>query len=143
MSRNLSAKALSSRLESLRQRGRVSLLAALGAPQAPEPEALPRLMGAALAKHHLAIALEACREVGSSKPQTFAKLRLLVNQLEQGRIPKLTTVAVPSVKDLPPQRQSRFEPTSRRQWLLSRAFQSANQIAEWRKGASESAAEMR
>ncbi len=143
MSRSLTAKALSSGLDALRKRGTVGLLAALAAPAAREPEALPRPQGQALAKHHLALALEACQDVGSSKPQTFATLRLLVNQLEQGRLPKLTTVTVPSVTNMPPSTTSRPQASTRRSRLLSRAFQGASQIAEWRKGAAESAIEMR
>ena len=133
MLRNLTAKALSSRLDTLRERGKVGLRAALAAPKTAEPEALPRLQGPALAKPHLALALEACQDVGSTKPQTFAKLRLLVNQLEQGRIPKLTTATVPSVKGASAAVGSERAST-RRGRLLSRAFQSANQITEWRSG---------
>ena len=133
MLRNLTAKALSSRLDTLRERGKVGLRAALAAPKTAKPEALPRLQGPALAKHHLALALEACQDGGSTKPQAFAKLRLLVNQLEQGRIPKLTTVTVPSVKGVPSSAAVGSErATTRRGRLLSRAFQSANQITEWR-----------
>ncbi|MCP4444219.1 MAG: hypothetical protein GY811_02590 [Myxococcales bacterium] len=136
--RTFSAKTLSTRLETLRNRGRQGLLAALGAPEAPVSPELPKPKGEALAKHHLALALEACRDAGTSKPQAFAKLRLLINGLEQGRLPTPTTVSVPKMPE-----SSAMPTPPRRSRLLSRAFHSANQIAEWRKGSADSQSALR
>ena len=117
--RSFPAKALGARLGPLRSRGRTALLAALGASETKST--FPKLQGEALAKHYLALALEACQDVGTSKPVAFGKLRLLVNKLEQGRIPTrppaVVAAPVPS-------------PTSRRSRLLSRALQSAQDLAQ-------------
>ncbi len=121
-SKSLPAKVLGARLGPLRSRGRTALLAALGAPETTST--FPKLQGEALAKHYLALALEACQDVGTSKPQAFGKLRLLVNKLEQGRIPSRPPEIV-----VPPSAQG---PTSRRSRLLSRALQSAQQLAQGR-----------
>ena len=98
----------------LRTRGQQTLMAVL-APE--ETGAETTLNGDALARHHIAKALDALREPGQSKPQTFAKLRLLLNAYEQGRSPAplVTQPQTPLI--------------SRRARLMSRAFQGA---ASWR-----------
>ena len=135
-SRSFPAKAISARIDTLRSRGRIGLLAALGAPEATPSPALPDLQGEALARHHLALALDACHEQGRSKPDAFRALRLLVNKLEQGRVPALPKISVPAglLEEAPTRRRSR---------LLSRAFLGAHALGDWRKGSPESPAEMR
>ncbi len=136
MSRRFPTGTLTGRFESLRSRGRSTLLAALAAPEAAPKPALPQLRGKALATHHLALALEACQERGTTKPEAFAALRLLINQFEQGRAPMPTpaspqSLAAPAVTVAP-------EPSARRSRLLSRAFHGAtNQLADWRGGSSQ------
>lgn len=117
--RSFPAKALSARLGPLRSRGRTALLAALGASET-KSNTFPKLQGEALAKHYLALALEACQDAGTSKPVAFGKLRLLVNKLEQGRIPTRPPVVVAAPAPTP---------TSRRSRLLSRVFQSTQDPA--------------
>ncbi len=137
-SRSFATRTLSTKFDTLRNRGRLGLLAALGAPEAAESPILPKLEGEALAKHHLTLALEACRVAGTSKPHAFAKLRLLVNKLEQGHVLPPTTVKVPTAPEV------NNAPTSRRRSrLLSRAFQGASHFAEWRKDTIDSLSEMR
>jgi hypothetical protein len=55
----------------------------LGTARERKPRPLPSLRGDDLAREHLEGALDALREPGTSKPEAFRKLRLLVNQLEQ------------------------------------------------------------
>jgi len=132
-SRSFSGTSLSARLQTLRSRGRTTLLAALGAPEAVPSPALPTMQGDALAKHHLALALAALTEPGTSKPRTFGKLRLLINQLEQGKLPTATRVSVPSA----PPKLLESVTISRRARLMNRAFQGAQHLAQWRQGDSD------
>lgn len=129
-------RSLNQVVERLRDRRPSSLLAALRpAPQPAKPE-LPGLQGEALARHHLALAVDALRKPGSSKPELFRTLRLLLNGFEQatGR-PEFTSPVANEQLALPA--------LSRRTRLLSRAFESANSLAAWRKASDRSLGESR
>lgn len=119
-------QALSRRLDTLRSRGQASLRAALGSSTAAKPtKVLPTLHGEALARHHLALAIDAMRGPGVSKPEGFRKLRLLLNTLEQGA----HTSTRPSNKPVvvtPPASMTR------RARLLNKAFESAHLVSAWR-----------
>jgi len=115
----------------LRKRGRDTLMAALAPAPIESPRSLPTLQGEPLAKHHLSLALNALRDTGLSKTDSFRKLRLLVNAVEQSRLATSTLPPAPTAAPEPP--------LSRRERLLSRAFESA-QILGWRSERDERAA---
>ena len=119
-------QAFSARLDTIRSRGQASLRTALGSSSSPKlAKALPSLQGEALARHHLALAIEAMRGAGVSKPEGFRKVRLLLNTLEQGARP----LSRPSNKPVlltPPAAMSR------RARLLNKAFESAQLVSAWR-----------
>jgi hypothetical protein len=125
--------AFSAKLDTIRSRSRASVRAALGesAESAPRP-ALPDLRGAALAKHHLELALDAMSGPGVSKPEGFRKIRLLLNSLEQGAAPRpRPSQKTPVVVKTPAPVQ-----LSRRARLLNKAFESAHLVSSWRPGTS-------
>jgi hypothetical protein len=120
-------QAFSKRLDTLRSRGQ-AIRAALGttAPPAKEPtKELPSLKGEALARHHLALAIDAMRAPGVSKPESFRKLRLLLNILEQGAHKSMRPDTKPVVVTPPAL-------LSRRARLLNKAFESAHLVSAWR-----------
>lgn len=118
-------RSLNQVVERLRDRAPSSLMAALRpAPEAAKPE-LPGLQGEALARHHLALAMEAIRKPGSSKPELFRTLRLLLNGFEQA-------TGRPQFANPIPSAQPALPAMTRRTRLLSRAFESANALAAWR-----------
>ena len=125
--------AFSAKLDSLRTRGRASVRAALGqGPESAAKHALPDLRGEALAKHHLGLAIDAMSGPGVSKPEGFRKIRLLVNSLEQGAVPRprpsrKTPVVVKTPAPAPVQ-------LSRRARLLNKAFEGAHLVSSWRHG---------
>ncbi len=125
--------ALTSRLETIRSRGKASVRAALGSSlESAPPKELPDLQGEALAKHHLGLALDAMSGPGVSKPDGFRKIRLLLNGLEQGAAPRhRPSQKTPvSVKTPPPIH------LSRRARLLNKAFESAHMVSSWRNAGS-------
>jgi hypothetical protein len=125
--------ALSARFDSLRSRGQAGVRAALGVnSEANPPNALPNLQGQSLAKHHLGLALDALSEPGTSKPESFRKLRLLVNSLEQGAGPRPR----PSRKTPVVVKTPTPVHLSRRARLLNKAFESAHLVSSWRHGES-------
>ena len=130
------SQSLGNVLGRLRDKGQSTLMAALGpAPEAPKPE-LPGLQGEALARHHIGLAIAALRKPGSSKPELFRQLRLLINKFEQstGR-PELTSPEPTARPALPAM--------SRRTRLLSKAFEGANALARWRATSQKDPSEMR
>ncbi len=116
---------LGSALSRLRERGQSTIQAALAPAPLPPRAELPGLVGEALARHHIALAVAALSKPGKSKPEVFRELRLLINAFEQltGR-PQLQPAAVDERPALPPM--------SRRARLVNRAFESANAVAAWR-----------
>lgn len=122
--------ALTSTVGRLRNRGRHTLMAALGPAEEEKPKVLPALHGAALAKHHLQLAIDALHEPGMGKPEAFRKLRLQVNRLEQSGVRRIPRIEAPKTA----------QPTlSRREKLLGRAFDSAQMLAGWRASKKSSA----
>lgn len=120
-------QAFSKRLDTLRTRGQ-AIRAALTNVPATEPttKELPSLKGEPLARHHLALAIDAMRAPGVSKPESFRKLRLLLNTLEQGAHKAMRPDTKPVVVTPPPAH------LSRRARLLNRAFESAHLVSAWR-----------
>jgi hypothetical protein len=73
----------------------------------------------------MALAIDAMRGPGVSKPESFRKLRLMLNTLEQGAHKPARPSNTPVVVTPPAL-------LSRRARLLNKAFESAHLVSAWR-----------